>query len=156
MARSATWLLGPLVVLASLGVLADVLIGGSSLPRMQLPDQHGTLQTLDDARTIVFAPDREASEIAHPVFEASSTDLDERGVAYVTDISAMPGFVTRMFALPKMRDYPYTVLLGKEPADTAMLPRQEGRLTVLRMADGQVSDVDYVDSSQGLAEVLAD
>jgi len=137
-------------------LVAEVLGAGEPLPAMELPDQHGNAHALADAAVIVFAPDKAASEIAHPVLEARTDQLQARGIVYVTDISAMPGFVTRMFALPKMRDYGYTVLLGREAGDTGVLPRQEGRVTVLRIAGQRVGAIRFAESAQALAELLDD
>jgi hypothetical protein len=48
--------------------------------------------------------------------------MTEQGTLFISDINRMPGFVTRMFALPALREYPYLVMLGYQTEETAWLP----------------------------------
>lgn len=129
---------------------------GQALPELGLTDQHERPAPIDaGTRLVLFAPDRESSELAHGVLEATGSEtLEQAGVRYVADISAMPGLVTRMFALPKMRDYGYTMLLGRETADTAMLPRRDGELTLIELEAGSVTDLSYVGTEADLRAAL--
>ena len=130
---------------------------GQALPELGLTDQHERAGDIGGGTNLVlFAPDRESSELAHGVLEKIGGEtLEEAGVRYVADISAMPGLVTRMFALPKMRDYSYSMLLGREAADTAVLPRQDGELTLIRLEAGSVTDLSYVGTEAALRAALA-
>lgn len=130
---------------------------GQALPELGLTDQHERPGPIEaGTRLVLFAPDRESSELAHGVLEATGGEtLEQAGVRYVADISAMPGLVTRMFALPKMRDYSYSMLLGREAADTAMLPRQDGELTLIGLEAGSVTDLSYVGTEAALRAALA-
>ncbi|MBK1630404.1 hypothetical protein CKO31_06510 [Thiohalocapsa halophila] len=130
---------------------------GQALPELGLTDQHERPGPIEaGTRLVLFAPDRESSELAHGVLEATGGEtLEQAGVRYVADISAMPGLVTRMFALPKMRDYSYSMLLGREAADTAMLPRRDGELTLIGLEAGSVTDLSYVGTEAELRAALA-
>ncbi len=46
-----------------------------------------------------------------------------------------------MIALPKMRKHPYPMLLGRTPEETAMLPREPGKVTVIESRDGRITAV---------------
>ena len=130
---------------------------GQALPELGLTDQHERPGEVGaGTRLVLFAPDRESSELAHGVLEEMGGEtLEQAGVRYVADISAMPGLVTRMFALPKMRDYSYSMLLGREAADTAMLPRRDGALTLIELEAGSVTDLSYVGTEADLRAALA-
>lgn len=130
---------------------------GQSVPELRLKDQHDRAGQVDaDTRLLLFAPDREGSDIAHAVLDALGGEtLARAGVRYVADISAMPALVTRLLALPKMRDYTYSVLLGREAADTAFLPRRAGQITLLGLDAGTVTEVGYIDSIPALRARLA-
>jgi hypothetical protein len=129
---------------------------GQPLPSLQLSDQHDRPHDIGaGARLLLFAPDRDSSEIAHEVLEPLGGEAMARaGIRYVADISAMPGVVTRMFALPRMRDYSYPVLLGRESADTAMLPARAGAVTVLDLDTGTVTGVRFADMADALRAML--
>ncbi len=135
--------------------LSATLQPGDSLPELSLPDQHGAQQAISKPAYLVLTAEREMGAMAHQVLNQFDTEgLEARGIVYISDISGMPSFVSRMFALPKMRDYSYRVLIGHEEADTAMFPRQEGRLTVMRIASGKITQIDFADSAEQLMALL--
>ncbi len=145
--------LAMLVLFAPFAV-AETLAVGALLPELTLPDQHGTTQTSGDATVILLAPDRESGAIAHQVLMTESDGLDAKGIVYISDISGMPSLVTNMFALPKMRDYPYRVLLGYEETDTQILPRRAGKVSVLRLQNGIVEQIGFAESAEALADMI--
>ena len=52
-------------------------------------------------------------------------------LVYVADISGMPALVTRMFALPKMRELPFPIALVREDAHLAQVADIPRALRVL-------------------------
>lgn len=125
--------------------LAAALHAEPLLPTRTLDDQFGRPHEIAQCRRLIlFAPDRDAAEIAEQALTGlDGATLERRGVCYIADISRMPGLVTRMFALPALRERTYPVLLGREEADTVMLPRQAGRLTLLPSDPASTEPVAY-------------
>jgi hypothetical protein len=124
---------------------------GDNLPPLTLPDQHGNPHSLSDARIILFAPDKAAADLAHQLLQHKyKADITVQGTLFISDISRMPGFVTRMFAVPALREYPYLVLLGYQKEETAWLPRREGALTLLFIQSGRVSSIEYANTLASL------
>ena len=147
--------LGVMLLFFSLAVSAASLTTGESLPGLNLPDQHGESHTLSNGNMVLFAPDKGAGELAHEVLNhTDKVEMAAKGIVFISDISGMPTLVARMFALPAMRQYPYLVLLGYEKEDTAMFPRQEGRVTVLHIKAGKVSHIEYANSPESLAGII--
>lgn len=147
--------LGVVLLFFPLAVSAAPLTTGESLPELNLPDQHGDSHTLSSANMVLFAPDKGAGELAHEVLNhTDKVEMATKGIVFISDISRMPTLVARMFALPAMREYPYLVLLGYEKEDTAMFPRQKGRVTVLHIKAGKVSRIEYANSPEGLAGMI--
>jgi hypothetical protein len=129
---------------------------GNKLPTLTLPDQYGNPHSLSEARVILFAPDKVAADLAHQLLQyKKKADLAAQGVNFISDISRMPGFVTRMFAIPALRDYPYLVLLGHQTEETAWLPRRESTLTLLFMQSGEVSSIEYAKTLTSLIAKMA-
>jgi hypothetical protein len=61
----------------------------------------------------------------------------------VANIHGMPK-IGRMFALPKMRKYPHSIVLGDSADLLTPHPRQEGKVTVLKLdASAKVSKISY-------------
>jgi hypothetical protein len=81
--------------------------------------------------------------------------LDEHGVVYVANISGMPAVITRLFALPRMRERPYRMLLDRDGNATKDIPAVPGRPTVLTLVRGQVVRVSQPGDPGALAAEIA-
>ncbi|MET0028963.1 MAG: hypothetical protein ABW101_15145 [Candidatus Thiodiazotropha sp.] len=144
-------------ILSTLGASANtgMLTTGDPLPETSLPDQHGQSQNLEGARLILFAQDKAAGEMIHEVLQDKTQEqLDAQGIVVVSDISRMPGLVTRFFALPSMRDYSYRIMLGYEAQETQWMPRQEDSVTRLTIQDGKITGIDYARSAEQLTGLI--
>lgn len=137
---------------AARGEATDVSLAG-----LELPDQHGQLHKLaPDTRTVIFAADMNATKIAHALLAARDPDyLNRHHAVLIADIHRMPRVITRLFALPKMRKYPYRMLLVHEAEQGRAFPRREGEVTILRLADLRIASVAYVTSAAALEAALA-
>jgi SAM-dependent methyltransferase len=58
---------GLLLLSLSFGAASDPLTIGAKLPEITLPDQHENRHTVMDAKVVLFAPDKDAGELAHQV-----------------------------------------------------------------------------------------
>lgn len=136
---------------------AQSLTVGDDIPRLSLPDQHGReLSITIETRILIFTADRDGGDIVNQVLGSLTADqLEALRIRNVADISGMPSFVARMFALPSMREYPYSILLGHEARDTAMLPRRRDRISVLHLGKGKIQKIEYPASIEELRQALA-
>lgn len=126
-------------------VFADTVMlkAGDAVPVFQLKDQHDKpFPITEDTRLIVFTADKSAAEMINGHLKEQAADyMNQRKIVYIADISAMPGFITSMVALPKMRDYSYRIAIGAEKEQTAMLPRAEDSVTLIKSDDGKVTSI---------------
>lgn len=116
------------------------------MPLISLEDQHGKPVRVDaGTRRLLFSAERGVNDMVAKVLLAQGNGVLERQeTVYVSDISAMPGVVSRLIALPRMRELPFAIGLAREPAQVAQLsdlPRQPGAATVLRFVDGKLVDI---------------
>ena len=81
--------------------------------------------------------------------------LQERAIAYVADISGMPGMVARLFALPSMRKRPYPMVLDRDGEPTARLPAREGHVTLLRLDALEILSIAYVKDPAAISTLVA-
>jgi hypothetical protein len=138
---------------------AAPLVPSATLPSLQLNDQQDKPVTVPPStRWLLFANETAVSDMVSAVFAAEPFGvLDRLHLVYVADISAMPALVTRMFALPKLRELPFPIGLVRESdqlAQTANLPRQPGAATLLRVTDGRVIEILAVRNSAELRAAL--
>lgn len=141
---------GQVTVNAAETVQDGPLTPGTPLPALSLSDQFDQHHDVAACRDLLlFAPDRDSAGVAQDYLDArAAAGLD--GVCYIADISGMPGVITRLFALPAMRDYAYPVLLGRTPADTLRLPRRAGQVTVLTIRAGSVDAIGFAATVQAI------
>lgn len=164
---SAVLATAALAVLASVSLVAAPLVHaqaaspaalaiGDTVPALTLDDQHGKPVALPGtAQWLLFAPDKAAADLAQGWLQPQGAGvLDRLQAIYVADISGMPAMVTRMFALPALREMPYPIGLVRDAALTAGLPRQPKALTLLRLQAGRITQVRHVTDEAGLRDVL--
>lgn len=144
----AALLLIPAMVWAETALLAP----GDALPALQLEDQHGQPYALPEGTHIIlFTASKTAGGVANEVLQTIPREEQERrGIVYIADVSGMPSFVTRMFALPKMQEYAYRIMIGREPEQTAMLPRAQDAVTLLVLEQGRVQSIEHLTGADEL------
>lgn len=129
---------------------------GDALPALTLNDQHDKPYTLAaDTQQILFAADNGGAELV-------MAELDRRGAswlketkrAYLADIHKMPSLVTRLFAMPKLREKAYPIALGRDAADLAMYPRRKDCVSLLPIAAGKLGEVTYACDATALQAAL--
>ncbi len=149
-------LAGLVVLILPLAAGAAPLVPGTSFPPLSLEDQHGkTVSTRADTRIVLFAADKAANDLINEVLAAQPAGvLGTLNAVYFADISAMPALVTRMFALPALREMSFAIGLGRDATQLADLPRQKGAATILRLADGKVATIEYAHNAGQLKQAI--
>ncbi len=153
-------LAGAVMLAVSLGLpgwaVANPLAPGAALPALLITDQHDRPVVVDAAtRLLIFAADKAGSDLAQGVLKTQEAGVLGRiHAVYVADISGMPALITRMFALPKLKDLPFVVGIVRDAAQTAALPRQPGQVTVLALEAGKVLQIHHAGDADALKRVL--
>ena len=145
-ATALTALISALALALPLAADAAPLAAGSDMPTLSLSDQNDKPAPVGPStRWVVFTAEKPVSDMVSAVLAAEPAGVVDRlRLVYVADISGMPALVTRMFALPKLRELPFPIALVREPAQVAQvadIPRTSGSATVLRLEDGRVTQL---------------
>ena len=135
---------------------ADPYAVGATLPRIELPDQHGEARTIDDSvRAIVFSRDMKAGDVVKAAVEQAGPDLFDRNAAvYVVDVKGMPAIIRTLFAMPAMRRRPYKLLVDDEGAKTADFPGGATYPTVLVLEKLRVTALSYPTTAEELIALI--
>src|SRR5262249_32206448 len=131
----------------------EILAAGARLPAITLKDQNDSAAIIDDSlRCLLLTRDMEAGRIVKETLERDGGGrcLRTAAAVYVCGIAALPGFVSKTLALPPLKKRPYPVLLDHDGKQTATIPSQEGKVTVLRLESGVVRRIDYAGSTDEL------
>jgi hypothetical protein len=132
-----------LLVVAALAVAEERYDVGTTLPRLTLRDQHGAEGVVDDTvHIVVLTRDMDAGNVVKEALaHEEQRFLDERRVVYVADISRMPALVSRLIAVPRMRDRRYRIFLDREGEIVPRFPVTDGKPTVVYLEKGRVTRV---------------
>lgn len=104
---------------------------------------------------VLFSHHKAGNEWVKNAIEALKLEpLRQHNLTYVADISKMPGLVTTLFALPKMRDYSFRIAIADEPEHTQDWPRQEDQLSLIGLNKLEVVSVRYLASQDDLFAAL--
>ena len=152
------WLLLALLCLGlnTAALAATELKVGDTLPAISLKDQHDKAVTVAaDVQTLLFTVEKPASDLVNDYLKKQAADyLTTKNAYFVADISGMPSMITKMFAIPKMQERPYAILLGYEADALAFMPRQKNHVTVVKVKANKVEQILFVNDEAGLISHL--
>ena len=142
-------------VLLSLSEIANSLVVGSDIPTLTVKDQFEKDHTVDaNVKTIIFSASKTEGTTIKDFLLAKDKDyLTTNNTVYVADITGMPSLITKFIAMPKMKDYPFSVLLIDE-ANKTLFPVKEDMISLISLENGKVTDIRYVKTAEELAQNL--
>ncbi|MCM8912814.1 FAD/FMN-containing dehydrogenase, partial [Pseudomonas inefficax] len=96
--------------------LANALEPGDRLAPWTLLDQHDQACSLDAGTQILLvARDMDGAKLVKAALaDQPEGYLEARNAVFVADIQRMPALISKLFAIPAMRDYNYRVLLDRD------------------------------------------
>ena len=129
---------------------------GGVVQAFELKDQFGHVGGVDeDTKLILFSRDMEGGDLIRKSLEGRDGKfLAERHGVYVADISRMPGLIARLFAVPKMREYSFPMLLDREGEATAQWPDEADRATLMMLNGLEIVSVQYFDDPDEISARL--
>ena len=144
-----------------LSILLSTLVYSSSLKlndkisNFSLTDQFDRIHTItSDVSTIVITFEKETLNSVNDFLSKKERDfLEKNNAIFIANISCLPNIFTRMFTLPKLRDYKYSILLIYDEK-SAKFFEVENKITVYSIEDGIVKDIRYLNSIFELEEIL--
>ncbi|MHB8920276.1 MAG: hypothetical protein ACYC3A_01045 [Halothiobacillus sp.] len=123
------------------------LTAGSPFPTLTLTDQHDKPVILPGvAHAILFANAKAVDEWVNPILtEMGQANLSARQVIYLSDISRMPWMVSKLIALPQMRERNYSAALIRDDQEKAGMPiPAKGCADLLQLKAGVVESIQSV------------
>lgn len=107
---------------------------------------------------VLLSQSKDSGNYVKEAFEAlNMEDPAKYNMIYIADISAMPSFVTKLFALPKMRDYAFPMALVREEGQLANLKLDsydKEKAALLKLNNLEVGEVLEFDNTDTLTAKL--
>ena len=146
-----------LATLLALGLNAASLNIDSSIVDIKIKDQFDKVHTLNsDVKTILFASDKSTSDMLRdyllPLSEKENI-LEKNSAVYVADISGMPSLISKFIALPKMKKYPFSILL-LDDSNKENFVKEDGKIIVYSVVDGKITNIEKISSKEELAKFI--
>ncbi|MEN5387532.1 hypothetical protein ABE179_06275 [Aliarcobacter skirrowii] len=146
-----------LATLLALGLNAASLNIDSSIVDIKIKDQFDKVHTLNEGvKTILFASDKSTSDMLRdyllPLSEKENI-LEKNGAVYVADISGMPSLISKFIALPKMKKYPFSILL-LDDSNKENFVKEDGKIIVYSLENGKVVKIDKISTKEELANFI--
>lgn len=145
-----------ILLLGLLSTAALALEPGERLAPWTLLDQHDAPYTLNDqTRVLLVARDMDGAKLVNAALEGKAKGyLEQRQTVFLADISRMPRVIASLFALPKMRDYSYRILLDRDARIAPRYPAGEGEVLWLQLKDGRLVQQQTFTSAELLRQAL--
>jgi len=139
----------------SIFAIADTMKVGDSLPTITLQDQFEVKQTVaSTTKTILVAYDKDISSLLKEFLLAKEGDfLTANNAVYIGDIRGMPSLISKFFAIPKMKKYPFKILFLDENNEK-YLDKKEDMITVYTLVDSKITNVSFVKTTEELENLF--
>ncbi len=145
-----------LLLLFAPGIYAAPYVIGDTLQAVSLDDQHkkpGHINT--QTRMILFSRDKAGGELmAEALSDIPRGYLAEQHIVYITDISGMPGLISKYVAIPSMRKKPYPMLLDKDGSKTEKYPDQNDASTLIYIESLKIKNILHLSSIKEIRQAL--
>ncbi|WP_419766365.1 MAG: hypothetical protein ACNI28_06300 [Arcobacter sp.] len=134
-----------LLPLLSLFLYANSFELNQDIGSFSLPNQFDEKQTIDNSiEMIIVSFEKGTGKDINQFLSTKDKDfLKNHHAAFIANISGMPSIITKMFALPKMRDYKHSILLIYEEDDKRFISKEE-KSTLYRLENGVIKSISYI------------
>lgn len=125
------------------------------IEHFSLPDQFNKMHTIpDNVQMIIVSFEKDTGKMVNEFLESKQADfLQKHNAVFIANISGMPSIITKLFALPKMRDYKHTILLIYDENDKRFLKKDEVS-TVYTLKDGIIKSINFIKNKEDLEKLF--
>lgn len=136
-----------IILLLSLVLCAfsQELLVNEKISNFSLANQFDEKKTIDEkVQTIIVSFEKGTGKEVNEFLEEKSPDfLENHNAVFIANISGMPMFITKMFALPKMKNYKHEILLIYDEKDDRFKAK-EGMSTLYELEDGVIKSIKFI------------
>ena len=145
------------LLISLLPLIAQAIEPGEQLAPWTLLDQHDQAYTLaSDTRILLVARDMDGAKLVKAALQDQPKGyLEARDAVFVADIQRMPALISKLFAIPAMRDYSYRVMLDREGRVASQYAGGEAKVLWLQLQQGVLVSQQQYDNAAELRTALA-
>ncbi len=126
----------------------------TKIQNFSLANQFDEKRTITNSiQTIIVSFEKDTGKEINEFLNEKQPDfLQKHNAVFIANISGMPMFVTKMFALPKMRSYKHEILLIYDENDKRFIAK-EGNSTLYKLENGVIKSIKFI-TKDDLAKVF--
>ncbi|AXH16280.1 hypothetical protein [Malaciobacter mytili] len=126
----------------------------TKIQNFSLANQFDEKRTItNNIQTIIVSFEKDTGKEINEFLNEKQPDfLQKHNAVFIANISGMPMFVTKMFALPKMRSYKHEILLIYDENDKRFIAK-EGNSTLYKLENGVIKSIKFI-TKDDLAKVF--
>jgi len=134
-----------LLVSLSICAYSQEFVIDNAIPKFSLANQFDEKRTIDSSiETIVVSFEKDTGkEVNQFLEEKKPLFLKNHHAIFIANISGMPMIITKMFALPKMKNYKHEILLIYDEKDDRFRAK-DGKSTLYRLENGVIKSIEFI------------
>jgi hypothetical protein len=138
-------LLFPIIMMASSLKLND------KINSFSLTDQFDKIHTINsEVSTIIVTFQKDTLNMINDFLSSKDNNfLEKNHTVFISNIASSPSIITRIFVIPKLRDYKYNILLIYDENSTKFL-KQDDKATIYSILNGEVNNIKYISTKTEL------
>lgn len=120
-----------------------------------LTDQFNKIHTINSEVSLFIVTFHKSTLSMMSDFLSSKSNdfLLKKGAVWIANISCEPMIITRVFTLPKLRDYKYDILLIFDENNTKFV-EEEDKITLYFLENGMVKNIRFLSTKDELEGVF--
>ena len=144
-----------LMLLFATSLVATEIKENEKVKLFVLADQFGVYHTVDrHTKTIIVSSEKETGkDINNFLATKPKNYLKKNDAVFIANISKMPSIITRMIAMPRLKEYKHNILLINNEEDNRFAHRDE-KITIYKLKNSIVEKIYYINSAKEIEKTF--
>jgi len=126
-----------------------------TIKELTLKDQFEKSHSVKNStKLIIVSFEKDPSALVNEFLSNKEKDFAEKhNTLFVGNISKMPWLISKMFAIPRMKEYNYNLMLINDEEDDRF-KHKENKLTVYHLENKQIKNISFISTEQELTKLF--
>jgi len=105
-------------------------------------------------KMIIVSFEKDTSSLVNKFLENKEKNFaNKNNTLFIGNISKMPWIISKMFAIPKMKEYNYNLMLIKDEDDDRF-KHKKNKLTVYHLVNKQIKNISFISTEAELIKLF--
>ncbi|MEA3316080.1 MAG: hypothetical protein U9Q30_09510 [Campylobacterota bacterium] len=108
----------------------------------------------DETKMIIVSFEKDPSALVNEFLSKKKENFaNKNNTLFVGNISKMPWIISKMFAIPRMKEYNYNLMLINDEDDDRF-KHKENKLTIYYLEDKQIKNISFISTEEELIKLF--